>query len=272
MHMTRHWRCLESNFTVDDSGLPIWWKFTFPQGGEEWTQTMAIGKVGEVGQEAQTCTQAAAGRWMPFSEASIGHVMVSESRNGLTSHTCNPAGWHESGGVGCPVARRPSVSTVPPLLPCCSPLSYHWIPLPPLAASFRIIIKCMGCFENTSEDGAAGHQQMNLELLVQQQRGIQARLSTCLWSVHPWDGTLRNKSPRPLLVISGDWALDLVSMQETEEWIWLCVSDSKERIRNLEGPGLEPEKAKTTSCEGRQGVMRRANHTGLQAEQLWQAS
>lgn len=29
--MTRNWRCLGSNFTVDDPSLPVWWKFTFPQ-------------------------------------------------------------------------------------------------------------------------------------------------------------------------------------------------------------------------------------------------
>lgn len=35
---------------------------------------------------------AATGRWMPFSEALIGHVILRIKECGLTSHTCNPAG------------------------------------------------------------------------------------------------------------------------------------------------------------------------------------
>lgn len=117
---------------------------------------------------------------------------------GLTSHTCNPlvtriwrcglsCGSPASGGHLC-------------LHPChvAAPL----LPLDPIASPcclFRIIIKCMGCFENTSEDGA-GHQQMNLELLCPAAERNSGQAFHVPWSVHPWDGNLRNKSPRPLWV------------------------------------------------------------------------
>ena len=76
---------------------------------------------------------------------------------------------------------------------CGSPAFGGSLPLvPPLPA-----------LKNMSEDGGAGHQQMNLELLVQQQRGIQVKLSTCPGlSIHGM-GTSRSKSPRPLWVIGG---------------------------------------------------------------------
>ena len=165
---------------------------------------------------------AAAGRWIPFSEALIGHMILRIKECGLTSHTCNPASDRDL--EVWVVLGLSSIWGVSHLclhsLPCCSPLSYHdWILLPPLVASFRIIIKCVGCFEKCQK----------MELLV---------ISRWIWSyLSSSREEFRPSFPRALVCPSmgwepaetrvqghsglsvGDWPLDLVFIQETE-WIW----------------------------------------------------
>lgn len=121
-----------------------------------------------------------------------------------------------------------------------------------------------------SEDGAAGHkQEMNLELLVQQQREIQAKLSMCPGlSIHGM-GTGRKKESKATL--GYQW--------ETGPWTWssskrqsgsgLCVSDSKERIRNLKGL-VWSQRRTEPHLEGSQGGNEKGlSHTGdFRLEQL----
>lgn len=149
---------------------------------------------------------AAAGRWMPFSEASVGHVILRIKECGLTSHTCNPAG--DTNLEVWVVLWLSSVWGVFHLclhsLPCCSPLSYHhWIPLPPLVASFRIIIKCTGCFEKYVRRWSCWLSADEFGATCPAAERNSGQAFHVPWSVHPWDGNLRNKSPRPLWVISG---------------------------------------------------------------------
>lgn len=90
-------------------------------------------------------------------------------------------------------------------LPCCSPLSYHhWFPSPPLWCLLGSLLNVWDALANTSEDGAADYQQeMNMEPLLQQQRGIPAKLSTCSGLSIYGMGLGRNKCPGPFWVIRG---------------------------------------------------------------------
>lgn len=140
--MTRHWRCLGSNFTVDDSSLPVWWKFTFPQGwkngvpgiGEEMrTQaTWPDSESWELGWGAQTDTHHM-WRRRSFSEPLMGHVdrfswlqNLGQEMWVILPHlqSCRLL---RSGGMGSHVALQDSGSLplMPPPLPCCSPLPHH---------------------------------------------------------------------------------------------------------------------------------------------------
>lgn len=114
-----------------------------------------------------------------------------------------------------------------------------------------------------SEDGAAGHkQEMNLELLVQQQRGIQAKLSIA--PVCPSMGWELAEKKESKATLGYQW--------ETGPWTWssskrqsgsgLCVSDSKERIRNLKGL-VWSQRRTEPHLEGSQGGNEKGlSHTG----------
>lgn len=86
--MTRHWRCLGSNFTVDDSSLPCLMKsHIFPwveeqscrnwRGGDKDTGSVTwLGKVRMWAGGFDTCLplKTLTWRWMSFSEPSFGQV------------------------------------------------------------------------------------------------------------------------------------------------------------------------------------------------------
>ena len=174
---------------------------------------------------------AATGRWMPFSEALIGHVILRIKECGLTSHTCNPAGdrdlevwvvlWLSSVWGGSPTC----AST-----PC-----------------FEKYVRRWRCWSSADEFGAtcpAAERNSGQAFHVP-------------WSVHPWDGNQQKQESKATL--GYQW--------ETGPWTWssskrqsgsgLCVSDSKERIRNLKGLAWSQRRTEPHHVKEDKVVMRR---------------
>lgn len=270
--MTRHWRCLESNFTVDDSGLPIWWKFTFPQGGGGAADT------NNGNWEGEKLDTRSSDMYLLLQEDGCHFLGFNWPRD-----TQNQGMWvnlpHLQScwwriwrcGLSCGSPASAGLPLVPPLPAMLQPLSYHWIPLPPLAASFRIIIKCMGCWKIRQKMELCWSSADEFGATCPAAERNSGQAFHVPWSVHPWDRT-SEASPRPLWVISGRLGPGL-GLHAEMSGSGLCVSDSKERIRNLKGLAWSQRRPKPHLVKEDKGVMRRGCTTGdFRLEQLWQAS
>lgn len=212
--MTRHWRCLGSNFTVDDSSLPVWWKFTFPQGWRngvpgirEEMRTQATwpdSESGDLGRGAQTDTHHCVTMdiiFWAFNWPCEQILLATESGSGNVGylpHIRNPAGYSDLEVWAvlwlCRTWGASHLRPHPP--PCCSPLLHHHLFFWSLLGSLR--------GGPTWSYLSSSREEFRLSLpctLVCPTIGMEL-------------GRNRTRGPSGLSV--GDWALDLVLIQGTE--------------------------------------------------------